>query len=322
MARTRSSAATLANAFFAPELCKSVEKAPASDEWLHEVKWDGYRIVATIVDGVVRLWSRNGNEWTDKVPRIAADLAKLKVMSAQLDGELIAVTEGAADFNALHAGRDQAALAYILFDVPYLNGEDLRGVPLHERKAALEGVLESRSGRAAKLLKYSDHVIGHGPEVFENARQAGLEGIVSKRIDSGYSGRRSGAWLKIKARPSDEFVVVGFTEPKGSRAGIGALLLAEYNDAGKLTYIGRVGTGFSDKALRELRPVLEKSRVPTASADDTLMEKRDRALALWVKPKLVAEVFHQGRGGNGLLRQPAFKTFRTDKTLASLRRGA
>lgn len=321
MASKPSSAASIASAFFAPELCKSVENPPTSDDWLHEVKWDGYRILATVVDGVVRLWSRNANEWTGKVPRIASDIAKLKLERAELDGELIAVTAGAADFNALHADRDQAALAYVLFDVPSLDGQDLRGVPLVDRKAALERILGGRSGKKATLLKYSDHVIGHGPEVFEKARKAGLEGIVSKRCDSQYSGTRSGAWLKIKARPTDEFVVVGFTEPKGSRAGMGALLLAEYDGDGQLVYIGRVGTGFSDKQLRELRPKLEKTRVATPTADDSLMERRDRPLAVWVKPKLIAEVFHQGRGGNGLLRQSAFKTFRTDKTPASLRRG-
>lgn len=125
--------------------------------------------------------------------------------------------------------------------------------------------------------------------------------------------------MKVKPRPTDEFVVVGFTEPKGSRTGVGALLLAEYVADSALRYIGRVGAGFSDKQPRELLPILEKTRVAKPSA---LMERKYRALALWVKPKLVAEVFQQGRGGNALLRQPAFKIFRSDKTLADLRRDA
>lgn len=310
-------AASISNTAFEPELCRTEKTAPAGNDWLHEVKWDGYRILATIVDGKVRLWSRNAKEWTEKIPAIAADIAALKLKSAQLDGELVAVVEGKADFNALHADRADAALAYVLFDMPYFDGVSLRNEPLHERKALLQGVL--KMAKKGSSLRYSEHVVGNGPAVFKSAAANELEGIVSKRVTGRYTGTRSGAWVKVKSRPSDEFVVVGFTEPKGSRGGIGALLLAEYDDAGRLIYIGRVGTGFSDRELGDLRKSLEKDRVSSPTADDNLMEKKDRALALWVKPRLVIEVFHQGRGGNGLLRQPAFKTLRADKTLRALR---
>jgi bifunctional non-homologous end joining protein LigD len=309
--------ASIENVAFAPELCRSEPQAPAGDDWLHEVKWDGYRILATVVNGKARLWSRNEKEWTDKIPAIAADVAALKLDSAQLDGELVAITGGKADFNALHADRAGASLAYVLFDMPYLNGHLLRDLPLIERKALLQGVL--KKVKQGSSLRYSEHVVGNGPAVFASAAHNQLEGIVSKRVAGHYTGTRSGAWVKVKARPSDEFVVVGFTEPKGARSGIGALLLAEYDDSGRLIYIGRVGTGFNDRELSDLRKALEKDRVSSPTADDNLMEKKDRALALWVKPRLVIEVFHQGRGGNGLLRQPAFKTFRADKSLKSLR---
>ncbi|MGN6518780.1 MAG: non-homologous end-joining DNA ligase [Dokdonella sp.] len=307
----------ISNTAFAPELCRTEKTAPSGDDWLHEVKWDGYRILATVVDGKVRLWSRNAKEWTEKIPAIAADIAALKLHSAQLDGELVAVSDGKVDFNALHADRAGAALAYVLFDMPYFDGLSLRNEPLVERKELLQRVL--KKAKKGSSLRYSEHVVGKGPAVFASAAEHELEGIVSKRVNGRYTGTRSGAWVKVKARPSDEFVVVGFTEPQGSRSGIGALLLAEFDGAGRLIYIGRVGTGFSDRQLVDLRKSLEKDRVSSPTADDNLMEKKDRALALWVKPRLIIEVFHQGRGGNGLLRQPAFKTFRADKSLKSLK---
>jgi bifunctional non-homologous end joining protein LigD len=307
--------APLRNVAFSPELCRTQPTPPRGEDWLHEVKWDGYRILATVVGSEVRLWSRNGKEWTAKIPRIASAVTAMKLDSAQLDGELIAMTSGRDDFNALHRDIGSADLAYVLFDIPYYDGQSLRHVPLVERKALLLALLKKRP---QPKLVFSEHVIGHGDQVFANAIAEHLEGIVSKRVNSEYRGDRTGAWVKVKARASDEFVVVGFTDPKGSRSGVGALLLAEHDADGKLVYIGRVGTGFDDRTLKELRPKLDKLRAATPTADDGLMAKKDRMLALWVKPRLVIEVFHQGRGGNGLLRQSAFKTFRDDKTVATL----
>ncbi|MGZ5165250.1 MAG: ATP dependent DNA ligase, partial [Burkholderiales bacterium] len=203
---------------------------------------------------------------------------------------------------------------YVLFDMPYLNGENLRSTPLIERKKKLEALLKRRKN---PLLAYSAHQVGHGREMFEQAQYNGLEGIVSKKVDSPYRGDRNGDWVKVKARPSDEFAVVGFTDPKGGRTGIGALLLAKYG-RGEWVYIGRVGTGFTDKQLRALRKQLSKDVVATPSANADLMERKDHASAIWVKPKLVVEVFYQGYGGQGLLRQAAFKTLRVDKTTADL----
>ncbi|HEV7490268.1 MAG TPA: non-homologous end-joining DNA ligase [Rhodanobacteraceae bacterium] len=308
---------TLKNEAFAPELCRLAKDPPAGDAWLHEVKWDGYRILATVVKGKVRLWSRNAIEWTHKVPELAEAIASLKLKSAQLDGEMVVLRAGVSNFNALQ-GRLSAENAepaiYVLFDMPYLNGANLRDAPLIERKAKLAALLKRRKN---PLLAYSAHQVGHGREIFEQAQYNNLEGIVSKKVNSPYRGDRNGDWVKVKARPSDEFAVVGFTDPKGSRTGIGALLLAKHV-RGEWVYIGRVGTGFTDKHLRALRKQLSSDVVATPRANTELMERKDRALAIWVEPKLVVEVFYQGFGGQGLLRQAAFKTLRADKTVESL----
>lgn len=312
-----STAEVITGEAFAPQLCRSREQSPAGDEWVHEIKWDGYRIVAAIVAGKVRLWSRNAIEWTAKLPELVKALAALKLRSAQLDGEMIVLRNGRDDFNALQArlsAEVKDPLVYMLFDMPHLNGRSLRSVPLIERKAALAALLAKKP---SPLLRYSEHQVGNGAQVFAQAAAAGLEGVVSKKIDSAYSGTRNGDWVKAKGRPSDEFAVVGFTEPKGSRSGIGALLLGKPEDGG-WKYVGRAGTGFGDEQLRALRKRLDKSVVKRPSADFDLMDRKDRALAIWVKPTLVVEVFYQGIGGQGLLRQPAFKTLRADKSTAAL----
>jgi bifunctional non-homologous end joining protein LigD len=190
----------------------------------------------------------------------------------------------------------------------------LRDVPLLERKAILQAVLEAHPH---PLLRYSTHQVGHGAEAFARATAHGLEGIISKRVNSRYRGARNGDWVKVKCRPSDEFVVVGFTEPKGSRSGIGALLLATPLD-GQLVYVGRVGTGIDSAQLRAFRERLAKTVIDKPPADIRLMSRKDQALAIWVRPRMIVEVFHQGIGTQGLLRQPAFKAVRPDKSLENL----
>lgn len=303
---------------FKPELCKSVEGSPDGERWLHEVKWDGYRILATVVRGKARLWSRNGIEWTAKIPKLAQAVEALGFKNAQLDGEIIALHGERESFNALQShlsGDTKTPPIYMLFDLLHVDGRSLWDVPLIERKKLLAQRLLARPH---ELLRYSEHQIGHGSAVFAQATSAGLEGIVSKRADSHYSGARSGAWVKAKGRPTDEFVVVGFTEPKGNRPGIGALLLATPDKQGELTYVGRVGTGFSDQQLRDVRTLLDKSVIEKTPAVVERMAAIDRRLAIWVEPRLIGEVFHQGYGGKGLLRQVAFKTFRPDKTVEDL----
>jgi len=308
---------TIDGAAFAPQLCRAQATPPHGTDWLHEVKWDGYRIVATVARGKVRLWSRNGIEWTHKVPELAKAIAKLRLKSAQLDGEMVSLAQGRDDFNALQARLSEERrdpLHYMLFDLPHLDGRALRDLPLLQRKAVLQRLLGAHE---QPLLHYSEHQVGNGEAVFAQAVKAGLEGIVSKRIDSRYAGTRNGDWVKVKTRPSDEFIVIGFTEPKGSRSGIGALLLAR-PDGKTLTYAGRVGTGFGDAQLRALRKRLQQHVIDEPPADIELMERRDRRLAIWVEPTLVIEVYHQGIGSQGLLRQPAFKTMREDKSSRDL----
>ncbi|HEX4479195.1 MAG TPA: DNA ligase D [Rudaea sp.] len=302
---------------FAPELCRTQDNAPAGNDWLHEVKWDGYRMLATVAKGKTRLWSRNGIEWTHKLPDLAQAISSLKLKSAQLDGEMIVLRDGRDDFNALQGrlsaeNKDPALL--ILFDMPHLNGYSLRDVPLVERKRLLEILLEEHDH---PLLRFSAHQIGNGDSVFKEAVDAQREGIVSKRVNSSYVGTRNGDWVKVKGRPSDEFVVIGFTEPKGSRTGIGALLLAKPKN-GTLVYAGRVGTGFNDEMLRDLRKRLSKLKIAEPKVDIGILPAKDRYGAHWVTPQMVIEVFHQGTGGQGLLRQPAFKTIRVDKSVDDL----
>jgi bifunctional non-homologous end joining protein LigD len=304
---------------FAPQLGRLADQAPEGEGWLHEVKWDGYRLLATIVDGRVRLWSRNAIEWTDRLPDIVAALAALGLDDAHFDGELIALREGHSDFNALQAtlsGAEHAPLAYVLFDLPRLQGHDLTRVPLSERKALLHGLLQPEP---PAHLQYSSHLRGQGAEAFAAASRQGLEGIMCKRADGPYRSGRGDDWLKVKRLDSDEFAIVGYTRPKGSRTGFGSLLLARPEGDG-WRYVGRVGSGFSDRQLRELAEELlqqagDEPTVRIAGIDPLLREAR------WVAPQRVAEVYFRGIGRLGLLRHPSLKALRPDKTAADLRNG-
>ncbi len=303
--------------FFKPELTRLRDTAPDGDQWLHEVKWDGYRILTAIAEGEVRLWSRNALPWNERVPEIVQAVAELGLESARLDGELIALEEGLSDFNLLQAtlsGEASAPLVYMLFDVPYLAGYDLSRTPLIERKDLLEKLV----GKGRSRLGFSSHWVGEGPRVFEMATRQKLEGIVSKRVDSPYRAGRGDDWLKIKRLMSDEFAVVGYTPPKGQRKGFGSLLLATPDGDAGLRYAGRVGSGFNDRLLREVARELasggrKEPLVPIAGIDPQLRDAR------WVAPRAVAEVYYRGIGNQGLLRQPSLKTLRRDKSPDDLR---
>lgn len=311
--------AAASSEFFKPELARLREFPPDGGQWLHEVKWDGYRILAAIAEGEVHLWSRNALPWNDRLPDIVQSLESLGLQSARLDGELIALdAQGRSDFNGLQqtlSGEAQLPLVYMLFDLPYLEGSDLSRVPLLERKELLRKLL----AHAPKHLALSTHAVGNGPEAFHMATEQQLEGIVCKRVDSPYRAGRGDDWLKVKRLESDEFAVVGYTPPKGSRNGFGSLLLAKPDPAvpGGWIYVGRVGSGFSDEQLRQLGKTIagKGSTQPTVqlSAIDPLL--RD---AHWIEPSAVAEVYYRGIGNQHLLRQPSLKTMRTDKTAADL----
>jgi bifunctional non-homologous end joining protein LigD len=242
-----------------PQLCKLVDAPPQGPEWLHEIKYDGYRMHARLDRGRVQLLTRTGLDWTHKYPSIAAALSVLPVKQAYLDGELCGVrSDGKTSFSLIQAASDAGnadALVFFLFDLLYFDGEMLSAAPLPERKERLRGLLTN----AGTPLQYSDHQLGHGPEFYARACELSLEGIISKRADAPYSPGNRGLWLKVKCQNREEFVVVGWTEPEGARPWLGALLLAYYDPDGRLVYAGRVGTGIDHAELgrlwRRLQPL-------------------------------------------------------------------
>jgi bifunctional non-homologous end joining protein LigD len=226
--------------------------------WLHEIKLDGYRMHARIDAGVVKIITRRGNDWTDKYPTIAKSLAGLPTKSAYLDGELCGVLpDGRTAFNLIQNAMEHgdAALVYFCFDLLYLDGEDLTGLPLVDRKTRLEALLVG----APHIIRYSDHQIGQGSAFYKAACGLGLEGIVSKRVDGRYEPDRR-SWLKTKCLNREEFVVVGWSDPEGTRHRIGALLLGFYAPDGNLIYAGRVGTGMRSRSLSGCTVGFNRSR--------------------------------------------------------------
>jgi DNA ligase D-like protein (predicted ligase) len=233
-----------------PQLAKLVATAPDGSDWLHEMKLDGYRMHARLDSHSVQILTRRGNDWTEKYPAIAKSIARLPAQNAYLDGELCGVLpDGRTAFNLIQNATDtgEGSLVFFLFDLLFLDGEDLTALPVVERKARLASLLKG----APNSLRYNDHQIGHGTEFHRLACQHSVEGIVSKRINGRYEPDRR-TWLKTKCLNRDEFVVVGFSDPEGSRHRIEALLLGYYTPEGKLIYAGRAGTGLPGAELERL----------------------------------------------------------------------
>lgn len=304
-----------APALLTPQLATAAERAPTGSAWLHEIKFDGYRIVAHIEHGKARLMTRNGHDWTARLRTLARQLEALPVQQAILDGELVALTAGgASSFRELQEAlsrKQTAPLTYQVFDLIYLDGRDLSAVPLVERKRALAQLLEAATYEAGGVVRYSDHVEGQGPEFFEQACTLGLEGIVSKRADAPYRSGRNGLWLKAKcARQSAEFVVGGYTPPAGARSGFGALLLGTLHD-GRLEYAGRLGTGFSNRQLEQLHTQLQQQEIAESPFAPSPSLSGSRGVH-WVRPTLVVAVEYAERTRDGLLRQPSFLGLRED----------
>ena len=298
---------------FRPQLATQASRVPEGMEWLHEIKFDGYRTIARVDGGEVMLITRSGLDWTGRYGVLAKVFKGLRCEQALIDGEIVVQDEqGIASFaalqDALSAGRTHE-LIFFAFDLPYLNGYDLGAVPLVERKRALEGLLDSAI-TPSSALQISEHVVGNGRAFYEQASQLGLEGIISKRADGAYQQSRSRSWLKIKCRQSDDFVIVGFGASEAA-GGIGALLLAEADDGG-LRYVGRVGTGFSIPEMKSLHARLEALRTKKATVALPPEERRRKDI-VWVRPALVAAVEYGNRTADGILRHAVYKGLRIDK---------
>ena len=304
--------------FVPPQLATQIDAPPSGDRWLHELKLDGYRIQVRIeqpqpnAPRKVSLFTRNGLDWTHRMPDIAREAARLRVKSALLDGEVVVLDEsGKTSFAELQAAFEEGKkkfLTYFAFDLLHLDDHNLRTLPLLRRKEFLDGLIGEIGEN--NILRYSQHVRGEGAQMFANACKLGAEGVVSKLAEVPYASGRSKEWLKAKCVHEQEFVVGGYTLPSKGGIGIGALLLGYY-EHGKLIYAGRSGTGFSQAMRTQLRKKLDAltqktkpfAEVPAEYAKD----------ALWVRPELVVQVHFASWTSDGLVRQAAFDGIREDK---------
>jgi len=295
-----------------PQLATLVDALPKdAGNWIYEIKFDGYRMLARVEGGRVQLVTRNGNEWTGKLPHLAQALKSMDLPDGWYDGEIIMPGERVpADFQALQGAFDTARtgnIVYYLFDLPYCAGYDLRDVPLEERRAVLQRIMERKPHDKVRFSAVFD---ARAQDLMASACRLGLEGVIGKRKNSAYVLRRSSDWIKLKCGLRQEFIIGGYTDPKGSRTGIGSLLLGVHDAKGILQYAGNVGTGFNEQTLRELKKQL------AAAHSDTSPFAPNAALARqtnWVKPELVCEVAFGEWTRDNRIRHSVFHGLRADK---------
>ena len=299
-------------ASLAPQLATLADQPPAGESsWLCEIKFDGYRLLARIDGAEIKLCTRNGHDWTPKLACLHAALAQLNLPSGWYDGEIVVPNEhGVPDFGALQRAFESNAtqdIVFYVFDLPFFNGRDLRSLPLDERRAELKRALEPAVSDRVRISEVFDVAI---ESVLGSACKLGLEGVIAKRRDSVYRSGRSGAWIKLKCRQRQEFVIGGYTDPQGARRGFGSLLLGVHDAQAHLLYAGNVGTGFSDTALQAIRKKLDALASTTSpfSGPAKLAGKPH-----WVTPSLVAEVSFGEWTCDGHLRHSVFRSLRSDK---------
>jgi bifunctional non-homologous end joining protein LigD len=310
---TRGAKRTAQPKTLAPQLATLVDAVPPGKEWLHELKYDGVRILCRVERREARAYSRNGKDWTDKFASIARAAAQLPVRAAWLDGEVCIVDpRGVTSFQALQnllADPKAGKLVYFVFDLVHLDGYDLSGVALRQRKEFLRELVPEKED----ALRYGVEAKGQGAEFLQKTCKRGLEGIVCKRLDSHYhAGARTRDWLKVKCSQRQEMVIGGFTDPQGARSQLGALLLGVYEPDGTLSYSGKVGTGFDEQTLVSLRRALDRLVRETPAFANPPRGAQARGVH-WVKPELVAEIAFSEWTRDGTLRHPSFQGLREDK---------
>ncbi|OZI23172.1 DNA ligase D [Bordetella genomosp. 9] len=302
-----------------PQLATLVDGVPPNPaDWIYEVKFDGYRIVARLDQGGARLYTRNGHDWSAKMPHLVKALSALKVQDTWIDGEIVVLADhGAPSFQALQNAFESERtgdIVYYAFDLPFVAGRDLREEPVTVRRALLEQLL---GGASEGPLRFSAAFDAPPGELVASACKMGLEGIIAKRRNSIYVSRRSDAWLKLKCAQRQEFIIVGYTDPAGSRKGLGALLVAVHDDKGELRYAGKVGTGFDTRGLQEMAKRLQAIEV----AERPLPQQPELPRkAHWVKPELVAEVSFGEWTQSGHIRHSVFRGLRGDKPARAITR--
>jgi bifunctional non-homologous end joining protein LigD len=298
----------------AVQLATLTKDAPEGDDWIHEIKFDGYRMLCRIERGKVRFISRNGRDWTAKFPSLAKAVTDLPLKTAIIDGEVVVMQpNGTTSFQALQNSFQSAGTTpfqFYCFDLLYLDGFDVREKPIEDRKSLLAQLIPSG---ADGLLHFSDHVVGNGPKCFAEASRLHLEGIISKRLGRPYSPGRGLDWLKIKCSLREEFVIGGFTAPGGSRSNFGALAIGYYDEDHQLKYAGRVGTGFDERTLGTLHAKLAELAQKTSPFSDLSGATGQARGVTWVKPSLVAQIEFSNWTNERQLRHPSFQGLREDK---------
>jgi bifunctional non-homologous end joining protein LigD len=291
-----------------PQLPRLVSEPPLSSDWIHEIKFDGYRIHSHLRDGICHLYTRSGLDWSNAFPHVLNELSKLKIENAIFDGEIVALDEeGRSHFQLLQntfKSKKDKGLVFYIFDLLYLNGRDLRNLPLVERKQFLKKIIPKNN----QILIYSEH-FEDAKEFFKLSCKLELEGIVSKNRNSSYKSGRSDLWMKSKCTHRQEFVIAGYTKGEGARSDFGSLILGLY-EGDNFNYVGKVGTGFSQVTIKELKKLIKRFEAKSSP----FTQKKRIKNAHWLKPELVCEVSFANWTNENLLRAPVFKGLRSDKS--------